>query len=125
MALERRERRVLEDVLVRRFKDYARRLARLPRLDPAQYMQAPAVAGLEAAEAQLRPRRDEVVAARDAELEEFLGDLHAHEVRHAVGAGTSVDTARRGSTSKRGIGCVNACTPKSGLGGRPVGMLSA
>src|SRR3954467_7098466 len=39
-----------------------------------------------------------------------------------VGAGLSVATALRGSTSKRGIGCVNGCTPNNGLGGAPVGI---
>src|SRR5262249_23944019 len=28
----------------------------------------------------------------------------------------------RGRTSKRGMGCVNGCTPNSGLRGNPVGM---
>src|SRR3954469_17527703 len=51
VALERRERRVLGDVLVGRFEHDARRLAGLPGLDPAQDMQTPAVAGLQAAEA--------------------------------------------------------------------------
>src|SRR5581483_668276 len=37
----------------------------------------------------------------------------------------SVASALRGSTSKRGIGVEKSCTPNSGLGGRPVGMLSA
>src|SRR5438067_12514533 len=40
----------------------------------------------------------------------------------AVGAGLSVETALRGKTSKRGMGWVNGCTPKSGLRGAPVGM---
>src|SRR3954471_8600857 len=84
ISLERRERRVLEDVLERGVEDHARRLAGFPGLDPAQHMQAPAVAVLEAAEAHLRPRRDEVVAPRDAELQELVGDLHAHEVGDAV-----------------------------------------
>src|SRR5229473_4271738 len=43
----------------------------------------------------------------------------------AVGAGTSVETAFRGSTSKRGIGCENFVMLNVGLGGRPVGTLSA
>src|SRR6266705_2313762 len=30
----------------------------------------------------------------------------------------------RGRTSKRGMGCVNAWTPNSGLLGKPVGMLA-
>src|SRR5436190_2875664 len=84
MALERRERRVLEDVLVRRLEDHARRLARFPRLDPAQHMQAPALAVLQSAEAHHRLWRDEIVAARDAELEEFVRHLHADEMRDAV-----------------------------------------
>src|SRR5216683_7128147 len=40
----------------------------------------------------------------------------------AVGAGFKVETAFRGKTSNRGMGCVNAWTPKSGLRGAPVGM---
>src|SRR3989454_4593463 len=40
----------------------------------------------------------------------------------AVGAGLSAETGVRGKTSKRGMGCVNAWTPNSGLRGRPVGM---
>jgi hypothetical protein len=28
----------------------------------------------------------------------------------------------RGSTSNRGMGCVNGCAPNSGLSGNPVGM---
>src|SRR5712692_2951000 len=43
----------------------------------------------------------------------------------AIGAGTSVETAFRGNTSKRGIGCENFVIPNVGLGGRPVGTLSA
>src|SRR5258706_12115220 len=42
----------------------------------------------------------------------------------AVGAGFRVPIAFRGNTSKRGIGCVNAWTPKSGLRGKPVGTLA-
>src|SRR5713226_8976712 len=40
----------------------------------------------------------------------------------AVGAGLSAETELRGRTSKRGMGCVNAWTPNSGLRGRPVGI---
>src|SRR3954451_24530089 len=40
----------------------------------------------------------------------------------AVGAGFKAPTGRRGSTSKRGMGCVNAWTPNSGLRGKPVGI---
>src|SRR5437016_7598715 len=40
----------------------------------------------------------------------------------AVGAGLSAESGVRGKTSKRGMGCVNAWTPNSGLRGRPVGM---
>ena len=40
----------------------------------------------------------------------------------AVGAGLSVETALRGKTSNRGMGCVNGWTPNSGLDGAPVGM---
>jgi hypothetical protein len=43
----------------------------------------------------------------------------------AIGAGLSVETGLRASTSKRGIGVEKSCTPNRGLGGRPVGMLSA
>src|SRR5216683_912362 len=43
----------------------------------------------------------------------------------AIGAGTSVETAFRGNTSKRGIGCENFVIPNVGLAGRPVGTLSA
>src|SRR3989442_14206257 len=40
----------------------------------------------------------------------------------AVGAGLSTETAFRGRTSNRGIGCVNAWTPNRGLRGKQVGM---
>ena len=39
----------------------------------------------------------------------------------AVGAGFSVETAFRGRTSNRGMGCENGVTPKVGLGDSPVG----
>src|SRR5258708_19249708 len=42
----------------------------------------------------------------------------------AVGAGFRVAIGFRGKTSKRGMGCVNACTPNSGLRGKPVGTLA-
>src|SRR6185295_19236305 len=64
--------------------DDERRLARLPGLDPAQHVQAPPVAVLEAAEAHLGPRRDEVVALGDAEFQEEIGYLHADQVSDAV-----------------------------------------
>src|SRR5687767_7975852 len=83
VALERQERHVVEHVLVRRLEDDARRAARFPGLDPAQHVQAPALAVLEAAEAQVGARGDEVVAARDAEVEELARHLHAHEVGDA------------------------------------------
>lgn len=54
MALERGERNVVEHVLVRRFEDHAWRTAGFPGLDPARHIQAPAVALLQAAEAQIR-----------------------------------------------------------------------
>src|SRR5258706_13545374 len=47
-------------------------------------MQAPAVARLQAAKAQLGLRRDQIVAALHAELEELFAHLHADEVRHPV-----------------------------------------
>src|ERR1043166_2823051 len=40
----------------------------------------------------------------------------------AVGAGLSAEIGLRGSTSKRGMACVNGWTPNSGLRGNPVGM---
>src|SRR5207253_4426068 len=85
IALERRERRVLENVLVGRLEDHARRLARFPGLDPTQHMQAPAVAVLQAAKAHLGPRRDQVISLGDAELQEGFSDLYAHQVCDAVG----------------------------------------
>src|SRR3954468_3149579 len=84
IALERRKRRVLEHILVRAFQDDARRATCLPRLDPAQDMQAPAVAVLQAPEAHFRLWHDEIVSLGNAEIEELLGHLHAHEVRDAV-----------------------------------------
>jgi len=63
VALQRGERRVLEHLLVGRLQHDAWRHARFPRLDPAQHVQAPAVAGREPAEAQFGARRGEVVAA--------------------------------------------------------------
>src|SRR5882762_8711081 len=42
----------------------------------------------------------------------------------AVGAGFRVAIGFRDNTSKRGIGCVNAWTPNSGLRGKPVGTLA-
>src|ERR1051325_2241619 len=41
----------------------------------------------------------------------------------AVGTGLSELSGLREITSKRGMGVVNACTPKRGLAGIPVGML--
>src|SRR5438094_3301590 len=41
----------------------------------------------------------------------------------AVGAGFGVAIAFRGRTSQRGIGCVNAWTPNTGLRGKAVGTL--
>src|SRR5882672_11381853 len=84
---------VLEDVLVGRLEHHLRRPARLEGLDPAQHVQAPAVAGLQSLEAHLRPRRGEVIAALAAELQELPGHLDAHEVRHtlrAVGGAAAV-----------------------------------
>src|SRR5712691_6243079 len=40
----------------------------------------------------------------------------------AVGAGFRVETAFRGRTSKRGMGCVKGRTPNNGLAGNPVGI---
>src|SRR5437879_2355925 len=84
IAFQGRERHIVEHALVRRLEDHARRASGLPGLDPAQHVQAPAVAVLQAAEAQVGTRSDEVVALCDAELEELFGDLHAHQVRDAV-----------------------------------------
>lgn len=84
VALQRRERRELEHVLVGCLEHDVGRLARLPRLHPAQHVQAPAVAGLEAAEAQLRARRAEVVSAAARELEKVRRDPDADQVRDAV-----------------------------------------
>src|SRR5690606_33243102 len=84
VALERREGHVAQDRLVRRLEHHARRAPGLPGLDPAKHVQAPPVAVLEPPEAKLRPGRDEVVAVLDAEGEELVGHLHAHEVRDAV-----------------------------------------
>src|SRR5437764_8970952 len=97
VALERRERRVLEDVLVRRLENHARRLACFPGLDPAQHMQAPALAVLESAEAHLGTRGDEVVAVRDAELEELFGHLHAYEMRDAGGVSRRARAGAQGA----------------------------
>src|SRR5882672_3740821 len=77
---------VLEDVLVGRLEHDLWRPARLVGLDPAEHVQAPAVAGLQSLEAHLRPRRGEVVAALAAELQELPGHLDAHQVRHALRA---------------------------------------
>src|SRR6266704_1188706 len=77
---------VFEDVFVGGFEDDLRRHAALVGLDPAQHMQAPAVAGLQALEAHLGARRAEVVAARAAEFEELLRHLDANEVRDALRA---------------------------------------
>src|SRR5262245_34778858 len=84
VALEFCHRGELEHVLVRRFEHDLRRLAGLTSLDPAQHVQAPTVAGLEAAKPHFTARRDEIVAAFPRELEKLRGDLHADEVRHAL-----------------------------------------
>src|SRR5262249_57476553 len=81
VLLERRQRRELEHVLVGRLEHDLRRPAGLPGFDPAQHVQAPAVAGLQAPEAHLAVRGDEVVAAAARELEKLRGDLYAHQVR--------------------------------------------
>src|SRR5688572_28289375 len=56
VALERRKRHVVEHVLVGGLEDHARRAPRFPRFDPAQDVQAPALAVLEPAEAQVGAR---------------------------------------------------------------------
>src|SRR6266571_922766 len=84
VALQRLQRDVLEDVLVRGFEDHLWRHAGLVGLDPAQHVKAPAVPGCEALEAHLRARRGEIVAARAAELEKLRGRLDAHQVRDPV-----------------------------------------
>src|SRR5258705_6121999 len=73
---------VLEDIFVGRLEDDVGRPARLVRLDPAQHVKAPAVAGVQALEAHLGARRRKVVAARTAELERLLSHLHAHQMRY-------------------------------------------
>src|SRR5882724_1028522 len=77
---------VLEDIFVGRLEDDLGCPARLVRLDPAQHVKAPALAGMEALEPHLGARRGKVVAARTAELEKLFGHLHAHQMRHALRA---------------------------------------
>src|SRR5262249_55192438 len=72
-ALEIGERAMIERALVGGAQHHARRLARLERLLPARCAQAPAVARLEAAEAELRHRRRQIVAARFGEREKSGG----------------------------------------------------
>jgi hypothetical protein len=69
---------------VRRFQQHGRRHADAPRLLPPGRAHAPAVARLEAGEADLRDRRHEVVAAGLAEGQEVRRDLHADHVQPVV-----------------------------------------
>src|SRR5207244_12675920 len=69
IAFQGRERDIVEHALVRRLEDHARRASGFPGLDPAQHVQAPAVAVLQAAEAKVGTRSDEVVALCDAALD--------------------------------------------------------
>src|SRR5262245_46028382 len=71
--LEISERAMLERAFVRGAQDHARRLARREGLLPARRAQAPAVAGLEPAEAELRDRRGKIVAGGFGEREKFDG----------------------------------------------------
>jgi len=74
--LQRREVRPLED-------DRAGR-AGLERFRPACRAHAPLVTWLQTGKAELRVRRDEIVAATDGELEELLRHLAAHDVQAGV-----------------------------------------
>ena len=77
------QRHQFEHLCVRRFEHHVRRLACFPRFYPAQDVQAPPVARLEAAKAHFRPRRAEVVATGAGKLEKLFGDFDADEMGDA------------------------------------------
>jgi hypothetical protein len=70
-TLEIGERAVGEGALVRGPQDHAGRLARFVRFLPTGCAEAPAVAGLQAAKAEFRYRRRQVIAAGFRKLEKF------------------------------------------------------
>src|SRR5438270_3347537 len=88
--LQEIERHDLQRRLMRSHQLHFGRLAGLEGLLPARRAQAPAIAGLEAREADLRHRGREIVAGRLRENEELGIDMRAHRV-HAkiVGAGVA------------------------------------
>src|SRR6185436_8229611 len=81
---QRRQRCELQHPLMRRLEYDLRRLARFPRLDPAQHVQAPAVARLQSTKTHLGTRRAEIAADLARIFQEFRRDLYANQVRHAV-----------------------------------------
>jgi len=100
VALEVGERAVIERALVGGAQHDARRLARLERLGPARRAQAPAVAGLEAGEAELRHRRRQIVAGGFGEFEERGGGDDANRmaaavIRAGVAAAVAVEAGHR------------------------------
>src|SRR5213082_2743472 len=88
--LQQIERHDLQRRLMRAHKLHLGRLAGVKGLLPARRAQAPAIAGLEAREADLRHRGREIVAGRLRENEELGIDMRADRV-HAkiVGAGVA------------------------------------
>src|SRR5690606_26480181 len=71
-------------------EQHARRHTVPISLEPARRAQAPAVAGHEAGEAELRLRGRQVVAAEAGEPEERRRDLDTYSVRaHVLGAGVA------------------------------------
>lgn len=91
---------VIERALVGGAQHHARRASRFERLLPARRAQAPAVAGLEAGEAESRQRRRQVVAARFGEFQEFGCRDHAHRMaadilRPGIAAAVAVEPGHR------------------------------
>src|SRR5215475_2625024 len=79
-AFEIGERTVCERAFMRGAQDHARRLTGLERFLPTRRAQAPAIARLEAAEAELRHRRGKIVAGGFGEREKFGGHDDANRV---------------------------------------------
>jgi len=85
-----------EYVLVGRLKNHPWRHTGFPRLDPAQYMQTPAVAWLQTPKPQVRPRGDQVVAMLARKFKKIFRHLDANEVGHAfLSASTAAPVAKK------------------------------
>ena len=89
--------------LMRGGEDDAGRASGLERLTPARGAETPAVAGLKAGKAELRPRRGKVVAPRFREGEELRRHLDAHRVQAQI-LGAGMAAARAIEPGDRALG---------------------